>query len=1368
MPAAPNRLGGPTDWTSAFVEDRTHSSPRPPLDFPAALDLMALYLQNQDHDCFKVALANAPHDILRLGPSDLRDVAAKGWQSRAGRASHAEILVVGPPSDIGDRVFVFGPQSESPLRNLKRERIRTLASLALSERSLHDAQRVLKNWLPGLDESPGVLNRRLFDDQRFKDFARNFNVPQNGPQLPTLIAGQESTIFEHLGHRVEQHEKAAMLHAGAEAVAAAVFLEPGEVIGLRSGRLGGQAPLLYALSVAKETGTPWVVVVRSPEFWLYPVSGEAGIGGGGREDTAAAINLSLLDADSSKFAHMLFSADALRPGGHLDELLDSSRAFVVELGNGLRERIYDETVPLLASAISQRLPSNSQEITDPDLDDAFEQVMLILFRILFVAYSEHKGLLPLDDNHHYHQNSLSLIAKDIINHHGSGEPYGTDSTDLWDRVSLLWGAVSEGNPEWGVPAYNGGLFSADSRVSPAGWRLASTSKLTDAEFGPALEAALTARRSDKSSQDDPTDISIVDFGSLSVREFGTIYEGLLESRLVVAPIDLAHDRTNDSYSPASDSSQIAVAQGSVYLHHRSGIRKSTGSYFTKPFAVKHLLDHALKPALDDHIARLDRLNKAGDDQATADAFLDFRCADIAMGSGHFLVAAIDRIEECLSDWLSQHPLPGVLDRLASLRTAAQRALRDDIDIPTGSLLRRQIARHCIYGVDCNQVAVDLARLAVWVHTFVPGLPLSFLDHNLVHGDSLTGIASIEAADDALREKYPETIRLWQVSDQIAAAYSDVTRLSNASDESVDGVAEARRAHEDASQAVAVARAVFDLISAERAGVSAWPTDPDDLEAAVATTEAAAIISDLRPLHFPAAFPEVFARERPGFDCILGNPPFQEATVEELGFWALRFPGLKSKRPKQRDEAIAQHRIQRPDLYFEYETAVAKAKRLRHLLIAGPYPGMGEADPDLYKAFCWRFWHLAREGGHIGVVLPREALSAKGSTKWRTAVLTGGTFDDVTMLVNNRGWVFDDVEYRYTFALCSIRKGPDTDTISMSGPFGSEATYKKRGSGIEVETSEFRSWSKTAAFPMVPSPEALSLFRKFQEHPRLDTRSSPKHLALPVAELHATNDKSLFMNDNGKAALEGQEGCWPVYGGRGFNIWQPDTGNYFSSASASQITNHLYKKRLNQHNTRRSPFHKSRFSEAFVHNEDTLSCRFPRIAFRDVARATDSRTVIAALVPRDIVIANQAPYLVWPHGSERDEAFLLGVFCSMILDWYARRIVEKHLSFYILNGLPIPDVNIDTDPVARRVVEVSGRLAAVDDRYVDWADAVGVPVGSALKDTTKNDLIHELDACVARLYGLDRDDIGVIYETFHKNADYSERKTAVLRHFERLP
>ncbi len=111
-------------------------------------------------------------------------------------------------------------------------------------------------------------------------------------------------------------------------------------------------------------------------------------------------------------------------------------------------------------------------------------------------------------------------------------------------------------------------------------------------------------------------------------------------------------------------------------------------------------------------------------------------------------------------------------------------------------------------------------------------------------------------------------------------------------------------------------------------------------------------------------------------------------------------------------------------------------------------------------------------------------------------------------------------------------------------------------------------------------------------------------------------------------------------------------------------------------------------------------------------------------------------------------------------------VEINLNFHIFNNFPVPDPG-EGHPIRDRVVEIAGRLAAVDKRFAEWAAEVGVPVGSANDEAVKQDLIYELDACVAHLYGLDDDDLAVVYETFSKKVDYSDRHAAVLSHFRTL-
>jgi hypothetical protein len=153
---------------------------------------------------------------------------------------------------------------------------------------------------------------------------------------------------------------------------------------------------------------------------------------------------------------------------------------------------------------------------------------------------------------------------------------------------------------------------------------------------------------------------------------------------------------------------------------------------------------------------------------------------------------------------------------------------------------------------------------------------------------------------------------------------------------------------------------------------------------------------------------------------------------------------------------------------------------------------------------------------------------------------------------------------------------------------------------------------------------------------------------------------------------------------------------------------------------------------------------------------------ACLLPPKIFLTNKAPYLLWPRGDEKDQAFLLGMLGSIPLDWYARRFIEVDVKFFIFNPFPIPRPPRD-DPWRQRVVAIAGRLAAPDRRFAAWAKAVGVEHGP-LPEDEKQDMIAELDAVAADLYGLSEPQLVHVFETFHEGWDCNARLRAVRRHF----
>jgi len=1293
------------------------------------------------------------------------------WRHRQGQRS-VPLLIV---SLYGGYAAVCGATGEEPpvYVDVDPSVAERVCATALQQPSRHAAVRFLYSVLPQMDSKlPGIRNEGFLTMHELEQgVPGRADFPEATEKARTALQHRGHELLDALGFGLERlDDHTYLLMAGQRRRAAALLLLPDEHPETASPRFAGLSPVSKALSVAEEHNVPYVLLLSSTGLRLHPVRDGVGVAQRGRTDTFVEANLDLIPADRAGYLWLLFSADALAENGALEDILKRARDHAVDVGSRLRERVYEKVVPKLAMAVW-----HARGITEPtaqDLSETYEMALLALFRLLFIAYAEDKDLLPYRTNEAYRDRSLKRRAHELYRMQRRDTEISA-GTSYYDEIRTLWRAIDEGRPEWGVPLYNGQLFSRDAKVSPIGAKLEALS-LPNNVFVPILQDLLIDEAPDEGI------IGPVDFSDLGVREFGTIYEGLLENDLAIAETDLTVRRVKgrDQYWPAKKGSrkrtEVVVRKGQAYLHDASGARKATGSYFTKEFAVRHLLDHALEPAIAAHIRRLDDL----DDDEAGRAFFDFRVADIAMGSGHFLVAAVDRIERHFMQYLSKRPLPGVREELGRLRAKAREALGPSADavlIEDSQLLRRQIARRCIYGVDINPLAVQLARVSLWIHTFVPGLPLSFLDHNLVQGNSLVGMATIEEVQRELETYAPH---LFSVNAQslLGEAREPLERLGRITDADAREIAAARRAVAEAQEAIQPTAALLNILSAARLDqeladklemgrgkedlLGNWMKDLKKTLRAREHRQAAEIHADLAPFHFPIAFPEVFLRDSPGFDCILGNPPWEEATVEEDRFWTRHFPGLHSLSEREKQRQIGRYRQDRPDLVAEYERERSAADRFRAMLVAGPFPGMGTGDPDVYKAFCWRFWQLLRAAGRMGAVLPRSAFAVKGSAAFRERLFREGLVDDLTFLLNRGRWVFEDQHPQYTIALASVAKTQPAPgaVLSLRGPYASLSAFEMgvRQEPLRFPVDDVRSWTDTAALPLLPDEEAGEVFLQLCKAPRLDLDDGQTWRARPYRELDATNDKSL-MDVRSKTC---PEGYWPVFKGESFDIWQADTGTYYAWANPKRVTKYLQDKRVRSGGMRKSPF--SEFPPEVLRDPDTLPCLRPRIAFRDVTNRTNQRTVVVALVPANVFITNAAPYVLWPRGDAADQAYLLGLLSSIPLDWYSRRFVELHLNYHIFNSLPVPRPSRD-DALWQRVVALSGRLAAPDERFAEWAEAVGVEWGPLAEDE-KDDMIAELDAVVAHLYGLTERQLVHIFETFHEGWDYTARLEAVLKHY----
>ncbi len=235
----------------------------------------------------------------------------------------------------------------------------------------------------------------------------------------------------------------------------------------------------------------------------------------------------------------------------------------------------------------------------------------------------------------------------------------------------------------------------------------------------------------------------MDFRSLGVREFGRSTRGCSESELSVAETDLTYDETGKEkgvYRPVRKGEAPKVTKSRIYLHDKSGRAEIDRNVLHEGVRRRTPANHALEPPCASTSSGWTSWTMTTRPSASSTS-----AWPISHGQRHFLVAAVDHIEQGFTQYLSRRPLSGVRAELAKLR--ARRRMRS-VRSPNRS---KSKTRNCCagsspavhLGVDLNPVAVTLARVSIWIHTFVPGLPLSLLDHNLTCGNSLVGIGRVD-------------------------------------------------------------------------------------------------------------------------------------------------------------------------------------------------------------------------------------------------------------------------------------------------------------------------------------------------------------------------------------------------------------------------------------------------------------------------------------------------------------------------------------------------------------------------------------------------------------------------------------------------
>ena len=1277
------------------------------------------------------------------------------WEARKGHQPYPVVLLA--PSDNESMVRVAGPQDSRPVRELPASRVLDLLETSRNL-ATREAASLLAREFSRLEEAvvPGLRVKDLLTPYFLRDRLRRRTV--DAQRLTSAVEGVSTTgnvawrsLFQGMGYQVQQLPQRGYLLKYDDAPVAVVHpLSDAS----RFSRLtdNGELPEGMVLADCDHNRADWGILTAEGRYRLFQRKPPVGPATGQYVE----IDLGELERKDRLYLGLL-APESLKENGWLTGWVGEAKDFGEELRKGLEERLIKDALPNIARGLGEWMQTQGVDLSDREqLRQIEEAALTLVFRFMFLLHTEARGYLPIGSTAYRPHSALQLADDSRL----ALSSFSRRSTQRWDRLRTLVKMVRTGDRSAGVPAYNGSLFAAS---------LLEQAEVADVYLAPALTAI--------AYETDKPDAPGLDYAGLQIGHLGAIYEALLTLRLTRAPEDLAYDPKLDVFRPLRAGEQTEVTKAQLYYQAETGGRKAGGVFYTRHEFVDHLLKHSLRPALDDHLVEVKKVIDRDPSEATRRLF-DFSVVDPAMGSAHFLTAALAMIADRIELFLAEvGGLPGIAQQLSELSQDSGQVAQQPED---GDLLRRLILKRCIYGVDLSPMAVEVANVTLWLASFVPGLALSYLGSNLKCGDALIGVADpdvVGASDSPLFTG--QTVR--NAMDRAVALQQEQAAIPDRTPEEV------KRSEELATrrgEATAGLRAAFDLWVAEPLGLTVenkFSAKDGDLQERVGArhilennadaivgrretpdvsevvADASAMAAQYRFFHWPLEFPNVFHREHPGFDVVVGNPPWNEITVEELAFYALREPGLRGwSNLADRRTRIAELDVENPGWRSELEIQQQQMATLRRFFWkSGEYHLWSVGDRDLYQLFCERYSHLVRQDGRLGVVLPRSAFLAEGARRFRQWLFTHNSLRRLDLLLNNRSWAFT-IHPQYTIALLAGQRRTPTGqaAFQVTGPSASldEFQTSAQGDGIVIPASSLGS---ARVVPLLPSQMHADVLAKMRRGVQFDALKNPEisknsraraavSHAIPYRELDETQQRALFSHPQGV----------PVWKGRSFNQYEPHGNEPAGYAKWDEVLSFVQQKRMG------SPVFKRMFSKAVLADPETHPMNHCRIAFRDVTNRTNSRTVIACLIPPRTPLTNSAPYLVFAGWPPLVQASLLGILNSVPLDWVARRYVETHLNFYVLNMLTLPSQD---DTQWQRIGELAAQLSCVDERFAAFAAEAGVECGP-LTDAQRSDMRAEIDALVARSYGLTEDELRFIFTDFTENAVSPAYRRLVLERF----
>lgn len=1080
------------------------------------------------------------------------------------------------------------------------------------------------------------------------------------------------------------------------------------------------------------------------------------------------------DARAFRVLWLLLHRTRLRGGkaGPLEGWNEASKELGQRANDTLRDGV-QLAIEHLGSGFLARNPellerTRSGEVTAQDL---YRAALTTVYQMVFLFVTEDRDLLfARDDKGDYvpdaqtRARAAHYLTRALRNKAGAlhGSPTHTDAYAGWER---LLGHLRTGFAPLGLPALGSLLFAPN---------LLSGLKLGNEAFYNAVRAL--------------SEISVngslrpVNYAGLDSEELGSIYESLLELVPRIEP--------GPRFS-------LTVLPGNE--------RKSTGSYYTPGSLINLLLDSALNPVIDDAVR-----DKLPEDAMTA--LKRLKVIDPACGSGHFLIAAARRIGARLAE------------------------LEEETSVPSPRALRRAtrtVIAHCIYGADINPMAIELAKVALWLESQDAGKPLAFLDHRLRVGNSLLGTTpELMNAEDEIPEKTTRGVTsravkahtlhlpddafsvlegddkktvselkkrnkaerealirgahgeqsLFDASGDLAPLTAMVRALGNIEPDSAENVQaqestyhairenprlQAQKQLADTWCAAFVAPKAPGQPILTTATLHALKRTPDAPALAPVKAAVETLAAQYRFLHPHIEFPDVFGDEhKGGFDCVLGNPPWERIKLQEKEWFGARVPEIAAApNAAARTRMITALKAESPEIYADFQRDLRQAEGESHFIrSSGRYPLTGRGDVNTYAIFSELSRDSLNDAGRMGIIVP-TGIATDDTTKFFFQSLMDGRSLASLYDFENREGIFPGVHRSFKFCMLSVSGEQRPNDAARFAFFALNAEEARDpGKVFTLSPEEIALLNpNTRTAPVFRSSRDAAITKGiYQRVPvLLNERTGENPWGISFMRMFdMSNDSGLFRTAeqleadgwtlDGNRYRKGDGQMLPLYEAKMTGFWNHRAADVVISPTAIQRQaqpEYISTEVLADPNRLAIPNYWVKETDVVKRLTDAdEKDRTWLIGFRDVTSPTNERTFAPAII--EAVGAGHKMPLIFPTPTKAIPS-LLGNLKSYSLDYVARQKVGgTSMTYHYVKQLPVLPPSAFTPPrlafITPRVLELT--FTAHD--LTGFARDLGYAGGPFTWDDERRFWLRaELDALYFMLYGIEREDVEYIMETF---------------------